>query len=338
MRSDEAPAEERPATARAACGVAGERTDGPCGEVPTRSRLQTRRLDTVLPACHSRFGHGSSEPHLPDRPDDQPGRVRQGGRGPRLRVPVVPRALPHPHEPPLAMARRRRRCPTSTAGRSTRSSRWPRRGGDRADKLGTGICLSPSVTRSRWPRRSPARPAVGRPVPVRHRFGWNQEEMEHHGVDPASDGRWCRESVLAMKALWTQEEASVRRRPRADRPAGLAEAGAVTAPAGIMGGAAGPKTVRRLAEPATDGCRSTGVRACSSVWMTFVVVAEAAGRHPDSIELGVFGCPLDAEVIDSYRALRLQAELSRHPERRGRPRPARALCWRTAHRAVRDRG
>jgi probable F420-dependent oxidoreductase len=38
--------------------------------------------------------------------------------------------------------------------------------------------------------------------------GWNIEEMRQHGVDP--DSRWerMREHVEAMKALWTQDEAS----------------------------------------------------------------------------------------------------------------------------------
>jgi len=37
--------------------------------------------------------------------------------------------------------------------------------------------------------------------------GWNEEEMEHHGVVPATRWQVMRESVLAMKAIWTQDEA-----------------------------------------------------------------------------------------------------------------------------------
>ena len=39
-------------------------------------------------------------------------------------------------------------------------------------------------------------------------YGWNHEEMEHHGVDPRTRRKLVREKVLACKELWTQEEAS----------------------------------------------------------------------------------------------------------------------------------
>jgi probable F420-dependent oxidoreductase len=38
--------------------------------------------------------------------------------------------------------------------------------------------------------------------------GWNEEEMEDHGVDPARRFGRVRETVEAMRALWTQDEAS----------------------------------------------------------------------------------------------------------------------------------
>jgi probable F420-dependent oxidoreductase len=38
--------------------------------------------------------------------------------------------------------------------------------------------------------------------------GWNVEEMENHGARHATRFKLMRERVLAMKALWTQEEAS----------------------------------------------------------------------------------------------------------------------------------
>src|SRR5262245_24959902 len=36
--------------------------------------------------------------------------------------------------------------------------------------------------------------------------GWNQEEMADHGVDPTRRRAVAREKVLAMKALWIEEE------------------------------------------------------------------------------------------------------------------------------------
>jgi probable F420-dependent oxidoreductase len=37
--------------------------------------------------------------------------------------------------------------------------------------------------------------------------GWNIEEMQNHGTDPSTRLRRMRESVEAMKAIWTQDEA-----------------------------------------------------------------------------------------------------------------------------------
>jgi probable F420-dependent oxidoreductase len=37
--------------------------------------------------------------------------------------------------------------------------------------------------------------------------GWNIEEMENHGTNPKTRMRLLRERVLAMKAIWTQDEA-----------------------------------------------------------------------------------------------------------------------------------
>lgn len=38
--------------------------------------------------------------------------------------------------------------------------------------------------------------------------GWNREEMRNHGTDPRQRFAILRERVLAMKAIWTQDEAS----------------------------------------------------------------------------------------------------------------------------------
>lgn len=37
--------------------------------------------------------------------------------------------------------------------------------------------------------------------------GWNLEEMENHGTDPSQRWKLLRERVLAMKAIWTEDEA-----------------------------------------------------------------------------------------------------------------------------------
>jgi probable F420-dependent oxidoreductase len=78
-------------------------------------------------------------------------------------------------------------------------------------KLGTGICLvierDPITT---------AKEVASLDHLSRGRFlfgiggGWNAEEMENHGTAFKSRWRVLRERVLAMKAIWTQEEATYR--------------------------------------------------------------------------------------------------------------------------------
>jgi probable F420-dependent oxidoreductase len=76
-------------------------------------------------------------------------------------------------------------------------------------KLGLGVCLvnqrDPIVTAKEvatLDRVSNGRVLFGVGA------GWNVEEMSHHGVDPKTRFSSMRERVEAMKAIWTQEEAS----------------------------------------------------------------------------------------------------------------------------------
>src|ERR1700683_5340344 len=77
-------------------------------------------------------------------------------------------------------------------------------------KLGTGVCLIP--------QRDPivtAKCVSSLDQLSNGRFlfgiggGWNVDEMENHGAPYETRFKLLRERILAMKALWTQEEASV---------------------------------------------------------------------------------------------------------------------------------
>lgn len=79
----------------------------------------------------------------------------------------------------------------------------------RSLKLGTGICLVP--------QRDPI--VTAKSVATLDRLsngrflfgvggGWNVDEMENHGAQYSTRFKLLRERVLAMKALWTEEEAS----------------------------------------------------------------------------------------------------------------------------------
>jgi probable F420-dependent oxidoreductase len=133
--------------------------------------------------------------------------------------------------------------------------------------------------------------------------GWNEDEMENHGVDPHSRRARVRESVLAMKGLWTEEAAgydgdhvSFSASWSWPKPVRFPH------PPVIMGGAGGPVTFRHIVEYCDGWMPIHGRRNVFERVGELRAAAEAAGRDPDSIELGVFGCPIDAEVVDSYRA------------------------------------
>jgi probable F420-dependent oxidoreductase len=78
-------------------------------------------------------------------------------------------------------------------------------------RIGSGICLvverDPIVT-------AKAVASVDHLSGGRFEFGigagWNREEMRNHGTDPHTRMRLMAERIEAMKAIWTQEEASYR--------------------------------------------------------------------------------------------------------------------------------
>jgi probable F420-dependent oxidoreductase len=131
--------------------------------------------------------------------------------------------------------------------------------------------------------------------------GWNVDEMEHHGVDPAARREIVREHVLAMRALWTEEAASfdgkyVQFSPSWSWPKPVSD----PHPPIIMGGAGGPVTFRHVVEYCDGWMPIHGRRNIGDKLDGLRRAADDAGRDPATIELGVFGCPADAAVVDSY--------------------------------------
>jgi probable F420-dependent oxidoreductase len=75
-------------------------------------------------------------------------------------------------------------------------------------RLGTGVCLVPQhhpITLAK--QISTLDLLSGGRVLFGIGAGWHREELQHHGVDPAVRWRVMRECVLAMKRIWTEEEA-----------------------------------------------------------------------------------------------------------------------------------
>jgi probable F420-dependent oxidoreductase len=132
--------------------------------------------------------------------------------------------------------------------------------------------------------------------------GWNIEEMENHGTDPGTRFRRMRESVEAMKAIWTQDEAEYHGR--------IVDFGPIWS---------WPKPVQKPHPPVLVGGRGEKVLdrvvAYGDEWIPNRVQspealgeriaelqrrAEAAGRH--RIPVTVFGAKTEVRLLERLKA------------------------------------
>ncbi len=171
-------------------------------------------------------------------------------------------------------------------------------------RLGTGICLvaqrDPIVT---------AKAVATLDLLSRGRFafgvgyGWNHEEMESHGVDPATRRARAREHLRAMEHLWSDDEASFHgsffhlepswswpkpvQRPR---------------PPVLVGGAPGPRLFEHIAADA-DGWIPIGGAGVAAALPDMHRAARDAGRDPASLEVVLFGVVPERDKLDRYAAI-----------------------------------
>ena len=132
--------------------------------------------------------------------------------------------------------------------------------------------------------------------------GWNREEIEHHGTPFAKRFPVLRERILAMKAMWTQEQAEFHGRhvdfePIVVNPKPVQK----PHPPIIMGGD-GPTTFDRVVQfcdgwlPIGRGNMPAGLE---DKMAELRRRAEAAGRDPVSISVSVFQAPTDPDALAS---------------------------------------
>ncbi len=130
-------------------------------------------------------------------------------------------------------------------------------------------------------------------------YGWNKEEMAHHGVRYGERRAILREKVLAMRALWTEDEASfagehVRLEPSWAWPKPAQQ----PHPPVIMGASPGPKTFSHVVEFCDGFMPIHGRTDVVARLPELRRAAEEAGRDPASIELGLFISPRRPEEIE----------------------------------------
>ncbi len=134
-------------------------------------------------------------------------------------------------------------------------------------------------------------------------YGWNIDELEDHGVTAGSRRDVVRERVLAMKRLWTEEEAEFHGRHVSFDPCWLWPKPVQRPhPPVIIGGAAGPTLFRHVVDYA-DGWMPIGGSGLRADWDELRRLAEEAGRDPDAIEVSIIFARPRREILEHYAGL-----------------------------------
>ena len=169
-------------------------------------------------------------------------------------------------------------------------------------KLGTGICL--------MIERAPitnAKEIASLDLISNGRFifgiggGWNSEEMEDHGTDFRTRWRLLRENILAMKQIWTADEAEFHGEyVNFDKMWAYPKPLQKPHPPILMGGD-GPTTFDRVVEYCDGwmpiGSRNSGGPSLSEKIVLLKRQASEAGRDPESLDITSFGVRPDPELV-----------------------------------------
>jgi len=166
-------------------------------------------------------------------------------------------------------------------------------------KLGTGICLVA--------QRDPiytAKAVASLDVISEGRavfgigYGWNKEEMSDHGTEYLDRRARLRECILAMKELWTKDEAEFHGDyVNFDKSWQWPKPKQSPHPPIIMGGSAGPKTIADIVD-FCDGWMPIALgRPAAQLFEQVREAAEAEGRSRDTLQFGAFGGGGDPEVL-----------------------------------------
>jgi probable F420-dependent oxidoreductase len=144
-------------------------------------------------------------------------------------------------------------------------------------------------------------------------YGWNEDEMESHGVDPRRRRALVREKMLAIQKLWSDEVASfdgefVRFAPSWQWPKPVQK----PRPRILIGGAAGPILFGQIAEYA-DGWIPIGGAGLQRTLPDLRRAFEARGRDPGQLQVVPMGVLPDPAKLDFYEKLGVTEAVLRLP-------------------------
>lgn len=132
--------------------------------------------------------------------------------------------------------------------------------------------------------------------------GWNREEMENHGTVYASRFKKLEEQMAAIKALWTEEEASFNGEfEQFDKAWSWPKPVQQPHPPLVLGGET-DYTLKRIVQLG-DGWlpRAMKPQVVTQGIEKLRRFAEQADRDPDSISVSAFAPPAKDEVINGFR-------------------------------------
>jgi probable F420-dependent oxidoreductase len=137
--------------------------------------------------------------------------------------------------------------------------------------------------------------------------GWNVDEMENHGARYETRFKLMRERILAMKALWTEEEAAFHGEMVNFDPVWSYPKPAQKPYPPILLGGDSDHTLKRVVE-FCDGwlpIGRPGFKAKEAV-TRLRQAASAAGRDFSTLGISVFGAPANEAVLAEYREAGIQ--------------------------------
>jgi alkanesulfonate monooxygenase SsuD/methylene tetrahydromethanopterin reductase-like flavin-dependent oxidoreductase (luciferase family) len=145
--------------------------------------------------------------------------------------------------------------------------------------------------------------------------GWNVEEMENHGARYETRFKLLRERVLAMKALWSQEQAEFHGQFVNFDPVWLYPKPKQRPHPPILLGGESDHTVRRVVE-FCDGWfpRPRAGWEPKSATARLRQAAIAAGRDPATLSITVFNAPADQAALVPYREAGITRVLLEMPD------------------------
>lgn len=168
-------------------------------------------------------------------------------------------------------------------------------------KIGTGICLVPQHDPFNLAKSVAS---VDRLSGGRFIFGigggWNVDEMENHGVTYSNRFKVLRETILAAKQLWTEEQGEYHGEFVGFDPAYSSPKPLQSPHPPILLGGETDYTLRRVVEYC-DGWFPRGPIDMVDGFARLRRIADAAGRDMATLSTTVFRAEPDAAALQKYR-------------------------------------